>query len=46
MVWKYRFRKDRCIKQIDDIQEWQKLTAEFGKKGDQWLLHGGGKRWR
>ena len=24
MVWKYRFGKERYIKQINDIREWQK----------------------
>ena len=34
MIWKYGFGKDWYIKQTNDIQEWQKITAEFGKKGD------------
>ena len=29
MVQKHRFGKERCIKQINDIREWQKITAEF-----------------
>ena len=32
MVQKYRFGKERYIKQINDICEWQKITAEFGGK--------------
>ena len=32
MVQKYRFSKERYIKQINDIWEWQKITAEFGRK--------------
>ena len=32
MVQKYRFGKERYIKQINDIWEWQKIMAEFGKK--------------
>ena len=33
MIQKYRFGKERYIKQINDIWEWQKITAEFsGKK--------------
>ena len=32
MVQKDRFGKERYIKQINDIWEWQKITAEFGKK--------------
>ena len=30
VVYKYRFGKERYIKQINDIQEWQKKTAEKG----------------
>ena len=29
MVWKYRFDKEKCIKQINDTLEWQKKAAEF-----------------
>ena len=32
MVQKYSFGKERYIKQINDIWEWQKITAEFGRK--------------
>ena len=32
MVQKYRFGKERYIKQINDIWECQKITAEFGGK--------------
>ena len=32
MVQKYRFGTERYIKQINDIWEWQKITAEFGEK--------------
>ena len=32
MVQKYRFGKERYIKQINDIWESQKITAEFGRK--------------
>ena len=32
MVQKYRFEKERHIKQTNDIWEWQKTTAEFGGK--------------
>ena len=32
MVQKYRFGKERYIKQINDIWESQKITAEFGGK--------------
>ena len=32
MVQKYRFGKERYIKQINDIWEWQKTTAEFSRK--------------
>ena len=32
MVQKYRFGKERYTKQINDIWEWQKITAEFGGK--------------
>ena len=32
VVWKYRFGKERYIKQINDIREWQKIMAEFGGK--------------
>ena len=32
MVQKYRFGKERYIKQINDIWEGQKITAEFGRK--------------
>ena len=32
MVQKYRFGKERYIKQINDIWEGQKITAEFGGK--------------
>ena len=32
MVQKYRFGKERYIKQINAIYEWQKITAEFGRK--------------
>ena len=31
-VQKYRFGKEKYIKQITDIWEWQKITAEFGRK--------------
>ena len=30
MVWKYRFSKERYIKQISDIHEWQKKRVEKG----------------
>ena len=32
MVQKYRFGKERYIKQINDIQESQKIMTEFGGK--------------
>ena len=32
MVQKYRFGKERYIKQINDIWESQKIMAEFGGK--------------
>ena len=32
MVQKYRFGKERYIKQINDIWEGQKIMAEFGRK--------------
>ena len=32
MVQKYRFGKERYIKQINDIWEWQKIMMEFGRK--------------
>ena len=32
MVQKYTFGKERYIKQINDIWEWQKITVEFGGK--------------
>ena len=32
MVQKYRFGKERYIKQINDIHELQKITAKFGGK--------------
>ena len=32
MVQKYRFGKERYIKQINDILEWQKITTEFSEK--------------
>ena len=37
--WKYRFGKERYIKQINDILEWQKQTVEFSclaEKGHAW----------
>ena len=36
VIRKYRFHKERYIKQINDIQEWQKKMTEFcclAKKG-------------
>ena len=48
MVQKYRFGKERYIKQINDIWERQKITAEFGGKRSYLkrigLQHRGGKR--
>ena len=49
MVKKYRFGKERYIKQINDIWERQKITVEFGgkkvmSKKNQGLQHRGGKR--
>ena len=32
MVQKYRFGMKRYIRQINDIWEWQKIMAEFGRK--------------
>ena len=32
MVQKYRFGKERYIRQINNIREWQKIMAEFGRK--------------
>ena len=32
MVQKYRLGKERYIKQINDIWEWQKITVELGGK--------------
>ena len=32
MVQKYRFSMERYIKQINDVWEQQKITAEFGGK--------------
>ena len=32
MVQKYRFGTERYIRQINDIWDWQKITAEFGGK--------------
>ena len=31
-VQKYRFGKERYIKQINEIWEWQKIMMEFGRK--------------
>ena len=47
MVQKYRFGKERYIKQINDNQEWQKNMMEKGhvrkKSGVTWQ-EGGGSR--
>ena len=32
MVQKYKFGKERYMKQINYIWEWQKIMAEFGRK--------------
>ena len=32
MVQKYRFGKERYIKEINDIWEWQKIMVKFGGK--------------
>ena len=40
MVYKYRSGKEKYIKQINDIQEWPKETAEFHhstEKGQVWI---------
>ena len=34
MVWKYRFGKEKYIKEINCIREWQN-----GGKGDVWNIH-------
>ena len=46
MVQKYRFGKERYIRQINDIWEWQKITGKFGgeRSKNQGLQHKGGKR--
>ena len=52
MVQKYRFSMERYIKQINDVWEQQKITAEFGGKRSclkesgvtTWEKRGGSRR--
>ena len=32
MIQKYRFGKEKYVKQINAILEWPKITLEFGRK--------------
>ena len=44
MVWKYRFGKERHIKQINDIREWQKKWwKKVMSEKNQGLRHRGKK---
>ena len=50
MIQKYRFGKERYVKQINDIWEWQKIMAEFSgkrsfKKGFTTREERGGIQW-